>query len=392
MDKMKSKGLIWPTLVFCLFFLAGCWDNKDLERRALVLGAALDLAKNGEAKEQWKITLEMPILRHMVARRGAGDSGGDGGQGGDKMPTWRLTLTGSTFAEAINKGATRSERTLFFGHQKVIIFGEELARRKALPSVLDWWVRQRESYVAINVLLAEGDAAAVMEGRPEFARSVSMFLNDEMQELIKTTRFVKHSLQEVLAALDAGEDILLSRVKVLPDRRLQVAGTGVIHGGRLVGWLDQDETQAVLWITGETKGCDVLVVPVPELNNVFSIEFCKIKPEIKPNMKNESLSFEVKIEFKGKIAEKMGKPNILKAGDLQLVEDKAEAVITERLQQVMNRLQRQYRADVLGFGRRIEKKWPQRWEGMKGQWHKIFSGIPVTTQVKVKIIGTGLVS
>ncbi|MBE3571926.1 MAG: Ger(x)C family spore germination protein [Moorella humiferrea] len=381
------------TLFLCLIFLGGCWDNKDLERRALVLGAAVDLAaEGGRAAEPWKITLEMPILRRMVARGGGGGGGGDGGQGDDTMPTWRLTLTGATFAEAINKGATRSERTLFFGHQKIIVLGEELARRDALQSVLDWWTRNRESYVAINVLLAEGDAAAIMEGRPEFARSVSMFLNDEMQQVIKTTRFVKHSLQEVLVALDAGEDILLARVKVLPDGKPQVAGTGVIHRGRLVGWLSPEETQAALWITGETKGCDVLVVPVPELDNVFSLEFCKIKPEIKPKMENESLSFEVKIEFNGRIAEKMGNPGILKAGDLQLVEGKAEAVITERLQQVMSKLQRQYRADVLGFGRRIEKKWPHRWEGMKEQWPQIFAGIPVTLQVKVKILGTGLVS
>ncbi|KYH31156.1 Ger(x)C family spore germination protein [Neomoorella mulderi] len=393
---MNRRSLYRAGLLLLLLTIitAGCWDNKDLERRALVLGAAVDLAAAGGSlvvTEPWKITLEMPILRRMVTR---GEGGGGGGEGQDEntMPTWRLTLTGTTFAEAINKAATRSERTLFFGHQKILLMGEELARRGDLRSVLDWWARNRESYLAIDVLLAEGSAGDIMEARPKFARSVSLFLHEQMQQVIKTSRFVKHSLAEVLAALDAGQDILLAGVKMVPRQELEVSGAGVIREGRLAGWLTPEETQAALWITGETKGCDILVVPVPELQQTLSVEFGKLQAEVKPLMEEDKLSFTIKIKVEGKIAEKMGNPKLFAAADLHQVENRAARLMEERIRQVLGKLQQQYQADVLGFGRKVEKVRPRQWEAMKGQWRQIYSSLPVTVQVKVSIRRTGMVS
>jgi spore germination protein KC len=231
-----------------------------------------------------------------------------------------------------------------------------------------------------------------MEARPKFARSVSMFLHEQMQQVIKTSRFVKHSLAEVLAALNAGQDILLSRVKMVPGQKLEVSGAGVIREGRLVGWLTPQETQAALWITGETKGCDILVVPVPELQQTLSVEFNKLQAQVKPVIEEDKLSFTIKIKVEGKIAEKMGNPRLFAAGDLQQVENRAARLMEERIREVLGKLQQQYQADVLGFGRKVEKVRPHQWEAMKGQWRQIYPSLPVTVQVKVSIRGTGMVS
>ncbi|WP_338819477.1 hypothetical protein MTCOM_09540 [Moorella thermoacetica] len=74
---MKATAL-FLTIIITAVVTTGCWDNLDLERRALVLGAAVDLlsVENGsQQNEQIELTLEMPILRRMAARSSGGGVG-----------------------------------------------------------------------------------------------------------------------------------------------------------------------------------------------------------------------------------------------------------------------------------------------------------------------------
>lgn len=385
------------TLVLIALMLTGCWDNLDIERRALVLGTFVDLVpvKAGQGGEdQFELTMEMPILRRMAARAGGG--GGGGGEGQEQtLPTWRLTVTGSTFAEAMRKAATRSERQLFFGHQKVLLIGQELARRRNLVEVLDFWARSRESYLAITVFLAEGRAGEIFAARPKFARSVSMFLQEQSERQIRTSRFVKHNLSEVLAALYGGRDILLSRVTVVPgqeSRELQVSGAGVIREGKLVGWLTPEETQAALWVTGEVRGGEIIPIPLPELKRVFSLELCRVENKVKPQVIGDKPTFTVNLNITADIIEKIGSPEPLSALILRQIEGRAKELIKQRMESVIGKLQRQYQADVLGFGKKIEENNPRWWETIKGNWRSIYSQAPVNVEVKVSIRRTGMVS
>ncbi|WP_338835823.1 hypothetical protein [Neomoorella thermoacetica] len=74
---MKATAL-FLTIIITTVVTTGCWDNLDLERRALVLGTAVDLlsVENGsQQNEQIEVTLEMPILRRMAARSSGGGVG-----------------------------------------------------------------------------------------------------------------------------------------------------------------------------------------------------------------------------------------------------------------------------------------------------------------------------
>lgn len=384
----------WLVWVLTVSMLAGCWDNIDIERRALVLGALVDLVpvNPGRGSEgPWELTLEMPILRRMAMRPGGG---GGGGEQSDTLPTWRLTVTGATFAEAMRKAATRSERQLFFGHQKVLLIGQELARQRSLAEVLDFWARNRESYLAITVLLAADRAEKIFSAQPRFARSVSMFLQEQSERQIRTSRFVKHNLSEVWAALHGDRDILLSRVSAVPGQEpleLQVSGTGVIREGKLVGWLSPEETQAALWMAGETRGGEIIALPVPELQRVFSLELYRVKNKVEMQKIDDKPGFTVKLNITADVIERMGYPEALTAPLLRYLEEKAREYIREQLEQVMEKLQRQYRADVLGFGKKVEESYPGWWEEIKGEWRSLFSQAPVSVEVKVTIKQTGMV-
>ncbi|WP_172839010.1 Ger(x)C family spore germination protein [Thermanaeromonas toyohensis] len=387
-----GKALRLGLVVLTVILLAGCWDNLDLERRALVLGAFVDLASS--SPDKFELTLEMPILRRMAARPGAG--GGGGGEGREEtLPTWRLTVTGTTFAEAMRKAATRSERQLFFGHQKVLLIGEELARREKLEEVIDFWARNRESYLAITVLLAQGRAGEIFSAHPKFARSVSMFLQEQSERQIRTSRFVKHNLMELFAALYGGRDILVSRVRTVPGQdslELEVSGTGIIKEGKLVGWLSPEETQAALWVTGEGRGGDIIPLPLPEIKHIFTLELCNVKNKIRAQVKEDKPEFNIKLEVMADILERIGFTEPFNPPILRYIEARAAEIIKKRVEGVVFKLQKEYQADVLGFGKKIEEVQPRWWQQVKGNWRELYARAPVRVEVKVKIRSTGMVS
>lgn len=359
-----------------------------------MLGAAVDLlsVENvSQQKEQIELTLEMPILRRMAARAGSGGGGGDA----KELPTWQLTLTGLTLDEAISKAATRSERRLFLGHQKVVIIGEELARRQNLTEVLDFWPRNREGYLAITVLLTDGRARDLFAAQPKFARSVSMFLQEQAERQLMTSRFIKHNLSDLLATVNAGRDILIARAALVKGKdspELQVSGTGVIKEGKLVGWLNPAETQAAAWVSGEFKGGETLALPIPELARILSLKLYKIKADVHPQFTGQGVSMAIKLDIYAELTETLGNRSLPKAGDLHLIESQAGIEIKQRVQQVVARLQREYQADVLGFGHKIEQSNPRQWENIKNNWRQIFTQMPVSVDVKVNIRHTGMVN
>lgn len=387
----------WLLIVIITTIIAtGCWDNLDLERRALVLGTAIDLAPKGEGQrkdDQVEVTMEMPILRLMAAKGGGGGGGRNGAA--KELPTWRLTLSGLTVDEAISKAATRAERRLFLGHQKVIIMGEELARRQKITEVLDFWPRHSEGYLATTILLSAGPARDLLAAQPKFAQSVSMFLYEQSERQFRTSRFVKHNLADIIAAVAAGRDILISQAALVPGQgapELQVSGTGIIKGGKLVGWLNPTETQAAAWITGEFKGGDILALSVPELARMISLKLYKLDTNVRPQFAGDRLSMAVNLDIQADITEKIGGPSALKAQELQQVEERAGMEIKQRIQQLVTKLQQEYQADTLGFGRKIEQRDPRRWESIKDNWRQVFTQMPVVVEVKVSIRHVGMVS
>jgi len=58
--------------------------------------------------------------------------------------------------------------------------------------------------------------------------------------------------------------------------------------------------------------------------------------------------------------------------------------------QIIKKLQTEYKADVLGFGNKIYKKYPNKWKKLEKDWNdKYFKDIKVNINVDLKIATTG---
>lgn len=386
-------------MVFMAILLTGCWDAVEIDKRAFVLGAAVDVAPEstqGQGMEdiekgnsnRFMLTVEIPIFR-LIAAKGSG--GGMGGNGQQPMkPTWVFSSTGSSFLEIERQMATRSDRRLFFAHQKALIIGEELARKYDLNKVLDFWSREPESRYDIKVLISEGPAKDILNAQPKLAQSASMFIKDQMDQSAKTARFMYIDLQDFLRELAAGADTLVGRISISEDKDLKIAGSGVIKDGKLKGWLNEQETHAAQFVAGKVKGGEIVIEDPQRLGGSITFEIYSVNRSFEADFKDDKPSLTIKIRMEGNIAEINGDIGAIDQQTINMVQQGVSQKLEYEIKYTIDKLQKQYKADALGFGQYLEKHHYKQWKKIEKRWDEIYPDMPVSIKVDTEVRRTGM--
>lgn len=106
--------------------LTGCWDRKEVNDMALVLGAAIDKAGD----KHIELTIQTLQPRNVSSDR----------QGSGSGPIISVrSAVGENLADAASKLQTKISRQIFWGHCKVFIIGKTLAKRGKLNQEIDFY-------------------------------------------------------------------------------------------------------------------------------------------------------------------------------------------------------------------------------------------------------------
>lgn len=177
----------------------------------------------------------------------------------------------------------------------------------------------------------------------------------------------------------------------VPPRALRLAGLAVFKGDRLVGWLDERETRGFRWIIGEVKGALVDVTVPGEPQNKVTLEIARADSVIIPQVKGEQLSFTVRVKTQAAIGQYEG-TLALSPGLFSTLEAACSAVIRKEMEDSLERVQREYRVDIFGFGKELRRCYPNVWRKWEGKWDSQFPLLPIEVVVESKITNSGLVT
>ena len=165
----RKKVFYSLIIITVLIWLPGCWDSQDLNKLAIVMGAAID-----RYEEEYLVTVQ--------ANKTSSSSGGNGENGGQQ---------GIFISSGQGKSVFDAARNVTFGlhlrnywpHTQAVIIGEELARDSIL-SVVDFFTRDPKRRLSVYFLVGEGLGKDILKNQPENAELSSM----EIVELIELTR------------------------------------------------------------------------------------------------------------------------------------------------------------------------------------------------------------
>jgi spore germination protein KC len=385
------KKLIFVLLILSLI-LTGCWDRRELNEIAITLALGID-----KVDDKFQLTAQVVVPSEVSMKQSSGRS-----------PVTLFQADGETLFEAFRKMTIESPRKIYPGHLRMLVIGEELAE-EGLGESLDLLSRDWELRSDFYVVVAKDMTAAEILNVTTPIESIPA---NKMFHTLKTseenwsvTKGV--TLDELLDDLITdGKAAVLTGIRVFgnqevgsskqnvesitPAARIQYDHLAVFKKDKLVGWLNESESKGYNYITDSVKS-SVTSISCPEKGKA-SIEVIHSKSDIKGKFNNGEPEVDVTIQAEGDVGAVECHIDLTETKAIDALEKSYEKELKETIQQTIETVQKQYKADIFGFGQAIHRSNPKKWAKIKNQWDETFTDLTVNVEVDLKIRQTGTVS
>ncbi|WP_195574475.1 Ger(x)C family spore germination protein [Paenibacillus sp. 1001270B_150601_E10] len=387
---------IWA-LVAMAILLTGCWSRREIEDLGITIGAAVDIGEETSLERQFEqeggdyskrniVTLTYQMVR-------PGQSGSIVGKGGGGQKQYRnISVTGDSFYEVTREIPLISARPIFGQHYKVIVISDEVARQISMERLFDFFIREQEFRPSCLVLICKGEAKQALDhkDKSEFPAMRLLSITDNRYQSSRLLPPV--SLSKLLPEINSMSSFLLQNI-VTADGVVKFAGAAVIYGktGKLIGFLDEEEVEAINWVTGEVKG-GVVKSYDSKTGKPVVYEITTLKSKIRPHVNRGRISFDVQIESEGRLGEQWIDGNDYDNRFLRQVEADTVKQVEQRMEKMLQKVQKEYRADVIGLGEYVRIYYPQTWQQIKNDWDDNFAEASIRYDVRVTVKEFGTTS
>ncbi|MBA2875012.1 Ger(x)C family spore germination protein [Thermaerobacillus caldiproteolyticus] len=369
-----------------LILLSGCWDRTEVNDLALIVGLGIDQKKDG------KIMLTAELIVPQAVGGGGQMMGGGGGSGVSGQTVVR-SGTGTTVADAISNLQEKLSRRVFWGHTKVVVFGEKAAKA-GIRQHLDFLSRNPQIRLRSNVLVSKGTAKSVLELLPPIEQSSA----EVLRELSESQLLLRVTIKEAMQMLSSDADVAaLPMVKILPPEKgkkdLQtiafIQRTAIFKKDKMIGDIDDKLTRGVLWLRNEIKRANVTVTLKGEKGNITAT-LIRAHTEFIPKYEKGKWKMIVKVTAEDDIILNGTKLDLLNPKYTKMIEKELENETNKRIRAALKTVQKEMKADIFDFADIFHRKYPREWNQVKNRWEQIFPTVEVIVETKAYVRRPGV--
>lgn len=376
-----KKILVCLFSVLLLLPLSGCWNYRGLDEMTIVSSVALD---KGEASGTYKLSFEFVDMTGAVKEKGANGK--------------IIEFEGKTLFEAVRGAKRRSNNKLYFGHTQVLILSQVLAKTEDLSPILDWFMRDGEVRETMFLAISqETTAAEILRADGVDQNVIGIKLRELLEDDGKITGATsKMELYQCFDVLNTpGNDLAVSTLWLAQneeDKLCELNGIAAFKGERLAGFFTPEETKYYLAAMNKLGGGIITFPTIEGGKEDVSLEIHKCKTRRKVSREGDKPKVQLEVNLSVTLAEYMHPFTTLDKERLSELEKMASKEVTSRLEAVIRKAQKEYEADIFGFGELIHKKDYPLWESISENWEETYPQLAVEVEVKTHIIGTASLS
>ena len=413
MPKLR-KAISVITVCIILTILTGCYDSREISDSAYIAMLGVDEG----VSDRWRITFLIPFFGE--SRAGSGENGESGGDKGAGKYTI-YTIEAPSFFEGISMANTSVSKKLIFMHANVFVFSEDIASKGKIGEFIAPLIRNREIRRTEFIIVTKGSAKSFLDAA---TTDIETTITKEMENLFegsKSTGFfpmtnlndlnngIKSTYHQTIAAYGAVSSGLKesSTKKELSDepneadsylagdipreggRKIDLSGSAIINGDKMIGKLTNHETRMVLMVKNQLSRETLAISdPLkPDLIVPVDVRLSR-KPDIKVKFKDDKPIIDLDLQTDGDILSIQSRIDYEHSDLTPLLEKAVEEYIKSELEKTMKKCQ-ELRSDVFNFGDIAAIKFPtiQKWE--EYNWNGHFEDAVVNINVKFKVKRTG---
>jgi spore germination protein KC len=385
----KRKGIAKRALIvilcISLLFIEGCWGKREVEQLAFIIAIGID---QGENPQELLITYQFAQPKK-------------GGQSGSEINEWTISTEVAHIPESMEKVYEILNRQPFLGTTKMIIIGEDLAK-SGFNEAIDTYQRVYLFRRTMYLLVAKGTAQDILNtklrneqlpaisllGRIEQYKGVSTFPVTRLGHYLTVlSREGQAPILPVVETLKSGEEgIQYEGEKKGKAEELRIQGVGVFKEGKLIGYLNDQETKGYMWLQNEVG---TRFISSPQIDGVEVTTIVdNPKTSYSVSQEEDGLHFKYQVKVKGVIDEIKGKQSMMNYEEWAAFIKEAEKGIKQTVEKecyAAIQKDKGISADFLGIGRHIQQKKPSLWKEFKNNWDEKLSNLQVDVDVQVTL-------
>jgi len=373
---LRKKAFLIIVAFSFILSLTGCWNYREISESSIVAGMAIDI---GEKGYNYHLTLEIINV--------------EGGES-SKIKSVIIETDADTIFVGVRNFIAITSKKLFFGHCKVIILSEQIARN-GLKEELDFIMRDAEPRIDIDVLLSKEDTAGEIlktkgSVNPIISYEIDTMLKNSSQSLVKSTTTKAYELVNILETPGISLTLPCIMIRKEEDKGFVfLSGTAIFKRDKLCGFLDSYQTKTFNFIVNTVKGGALVVRMNDEKTANLATEIFTSKTKIKPIIKGDSVSFRIDVKTEVAIADVVTDFEASNSEGRQELKYIIENSIETEIKDLVAKVQKECGVDIFGFGRKLYENNPKLFNKYNGKWNENFKDIGVEVHADVSIRGGG---
>lgn len=380
---MKRIVVLLFTTLLLMLLLSGCWDRTEVNDLAIITGAGLDLTDDNQLELSVKIYITSAASSQQQSGQQSQSSGSVG------MSVVR-SATGVTISDAVSNLQQTLTRKMFWGHNEVFLFGKALAEN-GIDKPMDFLTRHMQLYERANMFVSKTTAKEVLQLNPPIERSVS----EALREMSINQTGLNITLKD-LAQMMAGKSkaAILPMIEIKSKQKQQesfpyIHGAAVLKDGKMIGEVNERLTRGIMWLRNEVKEATITVTPA-NTDGIVSIKLLESHTNLQPLIEEDRWIINVVIHSSDDIVQNTTNLDLSVPFHIEKLQAELEDEINNRINQALDAVQKQMKADVFYFSDAFYRKYPKQWIQNRDKWEDIFPEVEVRLQTNVSIHKPGL--
>lgn len=369
-------------------FCTGCWDATEVDQLSIVTMSGVDLGPNGKS-----VSGSLQIAR--PSELGTTGGGGSSTATGSPQAYVVETADGPTASDTLNTLRHRLSRRVFMGHRRVIVIGEDYAR-KGVGGLIDEIIRNPNSRLRTYLVVAYHKQALDVLKTPY---PLDRLPSDAIVELEEQGSTVKIDAKEFIEHYGGNGDPVTLGISIRPnptqgattDSAFALDRIAVFRRDKMVGWLTNEQTRGFLWVDGSIKSV-IATVQVPGHPGAISARSNIIRSRHQIVFRQGRPYLDIKLQTQFDVTQNNSNLNLEDPVNVLKLQSALRREVQSEMESTMNALQHRYRADAFDFGDAFNERYPGEWRQVRSHWRATYSSMPVIYNLKVRLRDSGLIS
>ncbi|KQL44988.1 hypothetical protein AN963_27050 [Brevibacillus choshinensis] len=381
------KTSVFLAGILAILCLSGCWDERILKDRNLIICIGRDLVEEGKIQNSY--ALLTPAIKQVASSSSSQQSGITGGKQKNVI---------SAVGDSVNQTALMMDRktseTIDDSKNQVVLIGEKLAK-KDLYTTLDILYRDPMGGLQAKIAVVKGEAKQLMEQVSTKDPLVGSYLVELLESQVERRVIPEATLQSIYPSLlDRGEDMMIPYMGMVGGDPA-VIGSILIHDKEMTGTLTPEESLlSMIFSKLDMKGAriskkisgDEKLRPLAYINMLIGGSKRKLDVQVEGSS-HPKIIVHLRAKLKVTVVEYPHNQLITEEQFNQLNKQLSEQ-LTKDAEKVLHKIQ-EARCDLYGIGRQLMAFYPEVWTNL--DWEKDYSRITFRPKVEVQIKGTGLI-